>query len=149
MWTGTATADNGNTTIVTALHYTYPYLFTDATDILTPKIDAAVMQNAHAFTPAEIDNLLLDLQHQLGKNAKQWHFLKPLLDQDDRRTFADAWIELKEKHTKVALADTVLLVSLIAQTMLGKTLEDVMITNHTKLSQRLASGQPITKHPRQ
>lgn len=148
LWTATATADNAGINIADSLQYTYPHIFTTP-DIPTDYLDLVVANHAHDFSIKDIDELLVDLKFQLGKNAKQWFFLKPFLDDTGTRRFADVLIEEKAHQAKTGLADTLLLISYIAQHDLSKSTEEIMLTNLGKLSGRLAGGKPVTSQPRQ
>ncbi|HEX8226402.1 MAG TPA: hypothetical protein VF572_00875 [Candidatus Saccharimonadales bacterium] len=82
--------------------------------------------------------VLGELSHQLGKSAR----MARVLDLDD------GWTRLQELRVAEALAQTVLLVSSLAQTRTGSSLGEVIYANRKKLTARLATKAAITKFPR-
>jgi phosphoribosyl-ATP pyrophosphohydrolase len=87
----------------------------------------------------EMTRLVLNgLSHQLGRSAHMARVLTP----------ENPMLWLDEVRAAEALTQTVILVSLIAQTHLGSSLADVMEANREKLAMRLAQGKPVTKTPR-
>lgn len=80
------------------------------------------------------------LGHYLGKAAKQWRNLSPLLEVGP----PDPWIELKRLRAYDGLTQALLVTSAVAQRHAGSTLADVMHSNAAKLNERKKTTEPIT-----
>ncbi len=92
---------------------------------------------------------IIYLGYYLGKAAKQWRILGPLIDQESEpQTFADTWILLKRDRTRDGLTQALLVASAVTQRFAGRTLTDVFEHNARKLDGRKRRGDAITTRPK-
>ncbi len=148
LWTATANAHNAGVALEDSFRYSLLEGTFDDNPISIAKIDDMSSEFVAGQTPEETSARLKYLSGYLGKAAKQWHNLSPLIDaQAQPATFSEAWIQLKAGRTKGSLVELVLICSAIAQQECSKSLQDAMKTNAQKLQARKAMGEPLTKLP--
>ncbi|MGZ6004578.1 MAG: MazG nucleotide pyrophosphohydrolase domain-containing protein [Candidatus Saccharimonadales bacterium] len=97
--------------------------------------------------PETTQMALSSLAGQLGKAGRMTRAMTPYTDNSPskERTFSDGWLEVQHGRVISAVGQINLLVSLIAQNRLGVGLSEVMQANYDKISERLATGKPVTK----
>lgn len=112
------------------------------------RIDELALDLVPSDPVDEMADWIGHIGYYLGKSAKQWHALSPLIDPDSPpEGFADAWILLKRGRTYDGLNQAVLLTSALAQRFGKATIAEVMNQNALKLLRRKQEGKPITKLP--
>jgi NTP pyrophosphatase (non-canonical NTP hydrolase) len=148
LWTATANAHNAGITIEESFRYTFsPESFSDD-PISVNQIDEMAVDFTSDQPIEETITRLKYLAGRLGKAAKQYHNLSPLVDANAAaETFADAWILLKAARAKQSLTEIVLIASSLAQNHCGSTLQEAMMSNRRKLTARINTGLPITSLP--
>lgn len=111
-----------------------------------PAVQAVYDMDASAInekiSSGDVDMTHLALKYLAGRLGKSARILHVLSD------YEDGWTDLHRARTTEELSELIILVSYIAQSRLGSSLSAAIADNHTKLSARVASGQPITKAPR-
>lgn len=145
LWTATANGLNVGITSSDALRHE---LRTDqvGTEAITfDQIDKLALELMPDLPVDQMEGWVKYLGHYLGKAAKQWRNLSPLIDTEAKpQNFSEAWIQLKRLRAYDALTQSVLITSALAQRYAGATISDVVASNIAKLQNRKASGRPIT-----
>jgi NTP pyrophosphatase (non-canonical NTP hydrolase) len=145
LWTATANGLNVGITSFDALRHE---LRTDqvGTEAITfDQIDKLALELMPDLPVDQMEGWVKYLGHYLGKAAKQWRSLSPLIDTEAKpQNFSEAWIQLKRLRAYDALTQAVLITSALAQRYANATISDVVVNNVEKLQNRKAAGLPMT-----
>lgn len=145
LWTATANGLNVGITSLDALRHELRSYQIGTETIAFALIDKLALETIPDLPVEQMEGWVKYLGHYLGKSAKQWRNLSPLIDTEAKpQNFSEAWIQLKRLRVYDALTQSVLITSALAQRHAGVTISDAIASNVDKLKNRKASGLPIT-----
>ena len=145
LWTATANGLNVGIPSSDALRHELRPDQIGTEPITFDQIDKLALELIPDLSVEQMEGWVKYLGHYLGKAAKQWRNLSPLIDTKAKpQSFSEAWIQLKRLRAYDALTQSVLITSALAQRYAGAAISDVIANNVEKLQNRKASGLPIT-----
>lgn len=145
LWTATANGLNVGITSSDALRHELRSDQVGEEAIAFERIDQLALELMPDLPVDQMVGWVKYLSHYLGKAAKQWKNLSPLIDTEaTSQNFSEAWIQLKRLRAYDALTQSVLITSALAQRYADATMSDVIANNVEKLQNRKASGLPVT-----
>lgn len=145
LWTSAANGLNAGITCTDALRHELRSDQIGEEAISLNRIDDLALQLMPDLPLNEMVGWVNYLGHYLGKAAKQWRNLNPLINIEAQpNNFSEAWIQLKRQRAYDGLTQSVLISSALAQRHVGVGISEVIAKNVNKLQARKLAGLPIT-----